>query len=145
MTSGGADDRPPGTVKAREVLLPDPRVLEAGAGVAEAASLLMHPNVRTVLVVDGDRLLGSVSKEALIAAVAGGADVRSLTVRDIYEASLTTVDANLPVQEAVHLMAEQGLERVPVVEGTRLLGVLVREHLVRRLAEDRVPTEPEST
>jgi hypothetical protein len=38
-------------------------------------------------------------------------------------------------------MAEQGLERIAVTENGRLLGVLPREPLVRRLAEDEPPPE----
>jgi CBS domain-containing protein len=36
-------------------------------------------------------------------------------------------------------MAERELDRLPVVEDGRLLGVLPREGLVRRLAEDEAP------
>jgi CBS domain-containing protein len=35
-------------------------------------------------------------------------------------------------------MAEHGMERLPVVEDGRLLGVLPREPVARRLAEDEV-------
>ena len=42
----------------------------------------------------------------------------------------------MPLDEALHLMAEQGLERLPVTENGRLLGVLPREPVARRLAED---------
>jgi CBS domain-containing protein len=44
----------------------------------------------------------------------------------------------MALDEALHLMAEQGLERLPVVENGRLLGVLLREPVARRLAEDEV-------
>jgi CBS domain-containing protein len=42
-------------------------------------------------------------------------------------------------------MAEGDLERLPVVENGRLLGILPREPLVRRLAEDEAPREPEGS
>jgi CBS domain-containing protein len=42
----------------------------------------------------------------------------------------------MPLGDALHLMAEQGLERLPVTEDGRLLGVLPREPIARRLAED---------
>ena len=38
-------------------------------------------------------------------------------------------------------MGERGLERVAVVEAGRLLGVLAREPVVRRLAEDEPPPD----
>jgi CBS domain-containing protein len=42
----------------------------------------------------------------------------------------------MPLDAALHLMAESGLERLPVTEDGRLLGVLQREPVARRLAEE---------
>jgi CBS domain-containing protein len=120
----------------REALVADPRVLPADAPVREAAELLTHPHVRNVLVTDGGRLLGSVTEETIVAAVARGADLSSASVRDVCDGDLPTVPPNMALDEALHLMAEQGLERLPVVEDGRLLGVLLREPVARRLAED---------
>lgn len=123
----------------REALVPDPRVLAAGASAQEAAELLMRPNVRSVPVVDGDRLVGCVTMETIVAAVAGGGDVRGMTARELCETDVVTIGPDVALEEAIHLMAERGLERLPVVEGGRLLGVLPREPTVRRLAEDETP------
>jgi predicted transcriptional regulator len=120
----------------REALLPDPRVLHADASAREAAELLTHPNVRSALVVDGDRLLGCVTLESIVAAVAQGVDLVSANARDVCEMDVRTVPPDMPLGEALHLMAESGLERLPVTEDGRLLGVLPREPVARRLAED---------
>ena len=120
----------------REALVPDPRVLAATASAREAAELLTHPHVRNALVVDGDRLLGCVTLESIVRAVARGVDLLTATARDVCDADVTTVSPDLPLGEALHLMAEQGLERLPVTDDGRLLGVLPREPTVRRLAED---------
>jgi CBS domain-containing protein len=122
----------------REALVADPRVLPADAPVREAAELLTHPHVRNVLVTDGDHLLGSVTQDTIVAGVARGADLSSATVRDVCDGDLPTVAPDMALDEALHLMAEQGLERLPVVEDGRLLGVLPREPVARRLAEDEV-------
>jgi CBS domain-containing protein len=41
-------------------------------------------------------------------------------------------------------MAESGLERLAVTEDGRLLGILPREPVVRRLAEDEPPPPPDA-
>jgi CBS domain-containing protein len=120
----------------REALVTDPRVLPAGASVREAAELLTHPQVKNVLVTDGERLLGCVTVESIVAAVARGAELGSAKVRDVVEPEVASVPPDMPLDEALHLMAEQGLERLPVTENGRLLGVLPREPVARRLAED---------
>ncbi len=123
----------------REALVSDPRVVSAGAGVSEVAELLTHPNVRSALVVDGDRLVGCVTTDAIVAAVASGVDVTSLSARDLADTELTTIGPDAPLDEALRVMVERDLERLPVTEDGRLVGVLPREPLLRRLAEDEPP------
>lgn len=120
----------------REALVPDPPVLPANASAREAAELLLHPHVKSALVTDGERLVGAVTRDSVVAAVARGVDLLSATARDIADREVATVPPDMPLEEALHLMAEQGLERLPVTDDGRLLGVLPREPLARRLAED---------
>jgi CBS domain-containing protein len=123
----------------REALVADPRVLQADAPAREAAALLAKPNVAGVLVADGDRLLGCVAQEAIVAAVAAGRDLRTLTVRDLADPDVPSVSPDVALDEALILMAEGGHERLAVVEDGRLLGILPREPVVRRLAEEDPP------
>jgi CBS domain-containing protein len=120
----------------REALVSDPRVVSADASAREAAELLTHPQVESALVTDGDRLLGCVTLESIVAALARGVDLLSVTVREVCETGTTTVGPDMPLDEALHLMAERDLERLPVTEDGRLLGVLQREPVARRLAEE---------
>ena len=119
----------------RDALVADPRVLDADAPAREAAELLTHPHVRNALVTEDEQLLGCVTLESIVAAVARGVDVLSARVRDVCEQDMVTVPPDLPLDEALHLMAEGGLERLPVTEDGRLLGILPREPVARRLAE----------
>lgn len=123
----------------REALVSDPRVLPANALLRDAAALLLRPNVRSALVVDGDHLVGCVTVEAIARAVAAGSDVRELTVAAVCEPDVTTIGPETPLDEALHLMVERGLDRLAVTENGRLVGVLPREPVLRRLAEDEAP------
>ena len=120
----------------REALVSDPRVLQADTAVREAAELLTRPNVESALVADGERLVGCVTRESIVEAVARGIDLSSATVADVCERDVVTIGPDVALDEALHLMAEQDLERLPVTENGRLLGVLPREPTARRLAED---------
>jgi CBS domain-containing protein len=120
----------------REAIVSDPRVVQAGAGVREAAELLTHPNVRSVLVVDGERLLGYVTPESVVAAVAAGVELETATAGEVADGDVLVVGPEQPVDEALRLMAEHDLERIAVVEDGRFLGVVARGPLLRRLAED---------
>ena len=127
----------------REALVADPLVLQGDAPAREAAAVLVKPHVSSVLVADGDRLLGAVTEEAIVAAVAEGRDLRSLQVRELADPGVQTVGPETPLDEALILMGEAGHERLAVVEDGRLLGILPREPVVRRLAEDDPPPPPD--
>jgi CBS domain-containing protein len=122
-------------------MVADPRVLEVGAPVREAAELLSRPNVRSVLVVDGERLAGCVTTETIVEAVARGEDVGALSVGDIADTDVTTIAPEAPLDDALRLMAERDLDRIAVTDEGRLLGVLPREPILRRIAEDELTPE----
>ena len=130
----------------REAMVSDPKVLPAGASAQEAGELLARPEVRAVLVVDdGDRLVGVVTTDGLVEqVVAAGRDPRSTTVGDVATAVAVTAAPDMLAEDAYHLMEEGDIERLPVTEDGRLVGVLSRSALSRRLAEDEPPTaDPE--
>lgn len=129
----------------REALMSDPRVVQAGAGAREAAELLTHPHVSSVLVADGEKLVGCIAAEDVVAAVSKGLDLQTATAAEVADVDVATIPPDLPLDEALHRMAELDLERMPVTEDGRLLGVLSREPLARRLAEDEPPAPLEES
>ena len=115
--------------------------MEADAGAREVAELLTRPNVRSALVVDAGRLVGCVTTDSIVAAVARGADVGRLSAGELADGEVTTVTPDTALEEALRLMGERGLDRLAVVEDGRFLGVLPRDPLVRRIAEDEAPDD----
>jgi CBS domain-containing protein len=115
----------------------DPVMLE-GADTAQAAGEhLADPDMRAVLVCEDGRLIGVVTRKTLVReVVAAGLDPRATELRAISEPPIFTLDAATPLEEAFRTLEERDLERVPVVEDGRLVGVLSRSVVQRRLAED---------
>ncbi len=132
--------------KVREAMLPEPRTLDASAPAEEAGQLLARPEVRAVFVCDDGRLVGVVTRKTLVReVVAKGRDPRKTPVREIAEEPHYTIDSEMDRDEAFRFLEEQDIERVPVVEDGRLVGVLSRSVLQRRLAEDEPPELIEPT
>ncbi len=132
--------------RVREAMLPEPRALATDASAQEAGVVLARVEVRSVLIVDAAGVLvGEVTREGLVEhVVAAGLDPRAVTVGSIAEPVAVTLDAELDVDDAFRVLEETGAERLPVLDGSRLLGVLSRSVLRRRLAEDEPPPAPES-
>jgi CBS domain-containing protein len=129
----------------REAMVSDLPTLAIGDSAQEAGKALARPEVRAVFVCDGDRFVGVVTRKTLVReVVATGRDPQATAVGEIAEEPHYTIDASLPVDEAFQFMEEKDAERVPVVEGQKLVGVLSRSVLQRRLAEDEPPAlEPD--
>ena len=126
----------------RDAMVPEPRTLAASATAQEAGGLLERPEVRAVLVTDGDHLVGVVTRKTLVReVVAAGRDPRSTDVGGIAEPPLYTIEPEVPLDEAYRFLEEHDAERVPVIERGRLVGVLSRSALQRRLAEDEPPPD----
>jgi CBS domain-containing protein len=121
----------------REAMVTEPRTLEASASAQEAGELLSRTEVRAVYVCEDHRLVGIVTRKTLVREViAAGRDPRATTLGEISEEPWWTVESDQPIEEAFRFLEDKDAERVPVVEGGRLVGVLSRSVLQRRLAED---------
>jgi CBS domain-containing protein len=127
----------------RDAMVPEPRTLAATATAQEAGALLERPEVRALLVTDGDgRLVGVVTRKTLVReVVAAGRDPQTTPVGEIAEPPHYTIEPETPLDEAFRFLEEQDVERVPVTENGRLLGILSRSGLQRRLAEDEPPPD----
>jgi CBS domain-containing protein len=133
----------------RDAMVPEPTMLIDTASAQEAARLLADsPDVRAIFVCEETgKLVGVITRKTLVReVVATGLDPKAVRLRDIGEPPLYTLDAALPLDEAFHTLEERDLERVPVVEEGRLVGVISRAVVQRRLAEDEPPDDdPAST
>jgi CBS domain-containing protein len=123
-------------------MVPEPGTLDASASAQEAGERLSDPAVRAVLVCDDGQLVGVVTRKTLVQEiVANGRDPGATALREIAEPPLFTLDAAMGLDEAFRALEEHDLERVPVLEDGRLVGILSRTVLQRRLAEDEPPAQ----
>jgi len=131
----------------RDAMVPEPRTLAATATAQEAGVHLERPEVRAVLVCDDGLLVGMITRKTLVREiVAAGRDPRTTQLGQIAEPPHHTLDPELPIDEAFRFLEEHDVERVPVTENGRLVGILSRSALQRRLAEDEPPAdEPEAS
>jgi len=133
-------------LRVRDAMIAEPRALPATATAREAGEVLTPAEVRAVFVVDADGgLVGVVTRKTLVArVVAAGRDPGATPVGELAEPPYYTIDAETPLDEAFRFIEEHDAERVPVVDGGRLVGVVSRAVLQRRLAEDDEPQVDEA-
>ena len=117
----------------RDAMTSNPRSIESSTTVTEAARLMKADDVGSLPIVDGDQLVGMVTdRDTVIRVVAEGKDPQSTTVGEIASRDLVTVDPEQDLDEAMRLMAQHQVRRLPVAEEDgRLVGILAQADVAR--------------
>ena len=128
--------------RVRDAMVSAPLALDAEASARDAGERLSDPEVRAVLVCSNGELVGVVTRKTLVQeVVAAGRDPSSTKLGEIAEPPIFILDADADLDGAFHELEVRDLERVPVTESGRLVGILSRAVVRRRLAEDEPPVE----
>ncbi len=104
---------------------PAPRVGRTD-DVREVARVMIEGATKVTPVFEDGELWGIVTADAILEAVLENLDV--LSVEDIYTADVITVDEEARVGEAINLLREHGISRLPVLNGTGSLSGMVTTH-----------------
>ena len=124
--------------KISELMTPNPCAIDADKPVSYAARMLKDEDVGLAPIVDGDRLVGTLTDRDIVTrVVAEGKDPQSVTVREVASTDVVTVDPEQDLNEALRLMASNQVRRLPVVEEDgRLVGVVAQADVARE-AKDK--------
>jgi CBS domain-containing protein len=123
----------------REVMTPSPKTVEADATAAQAAKLMKEADAGMIPVVQGRRLVGTVTdRDIAIRVVAEGKDAGATAVGEIASKDIVTIGPDQDIAEALGLMASNQIRRLPVVEGETLIGVVAQADVARAADERRV-------
>ena len=116
-----------------DVMSSNPCAIDADKPVAYAAKMMKDEDVGLAPIVEGDRLVGTLTDRDIVTrVVAEGRDPQSVPVREVASTSLVTVDPQQDLDEALGLMARHQVRRLPVVEEDgRLVGVLAQADVAR--------------
>jgi CBS domain-containing protein len=117
----------------REVMTPNPSTIKPDESVVEAARIMKEQDAGVVPVTENGRLTGMVTdRDIAIRVVAEGKDPQSTKVREVASTDLVTIDPQQELDEALRLMAQHKVRRLPVVEEDgRLVGVVAQADVAR--------------
>lgn len=109
----------------REVMTPSPRTLDMRATVQEAARTMLDDDIGDVIICDGGTICGIVTdRDITVRAVAQGRDPAVTSVGDICSAEVATLSPDDSVDDAIRLIRDKAVRRVPVIEGGKPVGVV---------------------
>lgn len=148
-------------LKAKDIMSKEVKTISPESSVEDAAKILSDNNVSGLPVVEDGKLLGIVSESDLIVKdkklhfpdyinVIGGIiylesykkfkkefkKFIAVNVEDLMTEDVITVSPDEIVEDIATIMSEEDVNRLPVVEGDRIVGIVTRGDLLKHLAND---------
>jgi len=144
-------------MKVRDVMTKDVISVTPETSLKEVARVLVQTRVSGLPVVDDGKVVGVISEGDVLFKERGptehkgvgvlgwlldphGAEAQlkleATTVSEAMTMPPVTIESRRPIPVAAALMLEQGVNRLPVVDGGNLVGIVTRADLVRAFARD---------
>jgi CBS domain-containing protein len=109
----------------REVMTADPRTVESGATVAEAAREMRDGDVGSVVVLENGKVAGVVTdRDIAVRVVAEGRDPDATRVSEAATMDPVTLTVDQTVEDAIRLVRDKDVRRILVVQDGRPAGVV---------------------
>ena len=125
--------------KAREVMTEGCECVGEKESIRAAAEKLASLNVGSMPICgEDDRLKGMLTdRDIAVKVVAAGKDPESTTAGDLAQGKPVTIGADDSVEEALSVMSEHQVRRLPVIDGHDLVGIVSQADVARNLPDEK--------
>ena len=108
--------------------------------VGEAAKKLAKLEVGSMPICgEDDRLKGMLTdRDIVVKVVAEGKDPAGVTAGELGEGKPVTIGADDSSEEALSVMSEHAVRRLPVIDGQKLVGIVSQADVAKALPEEKV-------
>lgn len=127
-------------VLAKDIMSSPVRVVYSEMTIGEVNKIMERTGHNGLPVIEGNRLVGIVTKKAVDKAMNHG--MQNHPVKAIMSSKLIVVDANTPLSKVRQLMVENDIGRIPVLENGILVGIITRTDVMRSSFADAVRKAP---
>jgi len=107
---------------------------QADDTLVEAARKMWKQQTGSLLVMDGDDLVGILTERDILKAVAAGARLDEVRISEVMTKDIITVGPQTTLREAAKIMADRWIRHLPVVDGGKLVGIVSQRDLAGILA-----------
>jgi len=125
--------------KAKDVAEKDVTILDESRDVATAAKLMREKEVSSILVSRNNAPVGIITeKDILYRVVAANKGPFKTMLKDVMSTPLVTMDGMAPVKDAIYVMRNKGIRRMPVTNEGKVVGMLTLRSIVGNASDRRV-------
>jgi signal-transduction protein with cAMP-binding, CBS, and nucleotidyltransferase domain len=119
----------------QDVMTRKPKVLRGSSTVMDAARTMRDFKIGDVIVVDDtNRVRGIVTdRDLVVNSIASGSDPSKTTIGSFCTKDVSALKPTQTTDDAVKMMREKAIRRLPVVEGETLVGIVSLGDLAKRI------------
>jgi CBS domain-containing protein len=124
--------------RCREIMTGNVKTANRGMSLREVAVLMRDGDMGAMPVVENDKLVGIVTdRDMVVRAIAEGKDI-STKIGDVMTTEIYSAKENDFVFEAIRLMGDRQIRRVPVVSETgELVGIIAMADVALEMEDER--------
>lgn len=126
---------------AREIMSEDMTYCSTDTTAADAARRMASEDIGAVPVCDADGHLSGVvtDRDLAVKVVAEGRDPASVRLGELIdESEVVTIGADDSVEKAIRTMKDHAVRRLPVIDGTDLVGMVSQADIARAMPDAKI-------
>ncbi len=121
---------------ARDLMTPDPTCVKEDQTLVEAARMMRDLDVGALPICgNDDRLKGMLTdRDIVVKCIAEGGDPKTATAGSLAQGKPVTIGADDSLEEALRVMQEHQIRRLPVIDGHDLVGIISQADVAREMS-----------
>lgn len=125
-------------MKVKDLMSRNAASVSPDTSLEEVARMMKEMNIGSVPVVESGRVVGIVTdRDIIIRELAMGKNPVTTRVGDVMTYGISTASPEMDIHDAVKLMSDKQIRRLPVVDNDRLVGMIaIGDMAVRSKLED---------
>lgn len=121
-------------IKARDIMVEKLITITPDTKIALADLTMTRGNIGGLPVVEKGKLVGIITQRDIM--FARSYEVGGLTAEDLMTKDIATVGPEASLKEVLNLMINRKIERVPVVKGGKLVGLIVHNRILKTVHDN---------
>jgi CBS domain-containing protein len=120
------------SLKVDDVMIREVITIDENLTVKEAAEVMNKFEIGCLIAVRKGKAVGIITERDLLKRVVAEAkDANKTKVKDVMSSPLVVVEPNTDLEEAIRLMFQMKIKKLPVVDGKRLVGLVSLTDIAR--------------
>jgi CBS domain-containing protein len=120
------------SLKVEDVMVKEVITIDENSTVREAAEIMNKFEIGCLIAIRKGKAIGIITERDLLKRVVAEAkDANKTKVKDVMSSPLVVVEPSMDLEEAVRLMFQMKIKKLPVVDGKRLVGLVSLTDIAR--------------